>query len=124
MGLAGSGWAEEHDVLFRRNEIQCSQMGDVVAFEGTLAFTGFRFPPEVIMVAVRRSPQAPGFEPYSILEGKLRLRLTVRAGASRGQPSQLSRLTSKTHQSISLPDATAVRWYPPRSAVDSGIGVW
>ena len=33
MGLAGAGWAEEDDVLFRGDEVQGAQMGDDLAFE-------------------------------------------------------------------------------------------
>src|SRR6185312_12723086 len=36
MGFTSAGWSEEHDVVFGGDEIQCSQMGDQVAFESTL----------------------------------------------------------------------------------------
>jgi hypothetical protein len=36
MSLAGSGWPEEYHILLGRNEVQCSQVGDRLAFEGAL----------------------------------------------------------------------------------------
>jgi len=33
VGVPGAGWAEEYDVVFAGDEVECAQVGDEVAFE-------------------------------------------------------------------------------------------